>query len=224
MITSERVTEFWNWFRANNDRLISLVDTKHDRAVADALGAQVKAVDERLGWEIGPGQERELALVISPNGRAELLPVAEMVIAEAPAMPRWEFHSSKPPKKWDYRFRMLNSNGQTVELDAQYWEYILTSYNDGEFYDVILVANNRLDMDEVACRQAGFMVVESILGEKRCLERIGDVFLADRVPFGQAMEMSRLVSLSQHLDSLEEEKKEREKKERGQDPGKKRKR
>lgn len=93
-----------------------LADEAPPAEVLDELDAHVEALGE-LSWELGPGLAEPNALVITPDGNPELLPVARRTISFAPCLSGWEFYPARPPKQWTLHgatWLMVNSGKRRV--------------------------------------------------------------------------------------------------------------
>jgi hypothetical protein len=197
--SSAAITAFWTWFAQNADVLAKHLDSSDSvRLLTELLSPRVASLDARLRWEVGPGLRAKYGFTLSPAGRRDVLPLTDAIVAAAPHIDDWEFLSGKPPKRWDLRFRVA---GATV--DARSWQYLLVGYNDGEFYDVTLVAKNLPTSLYGQRETVGYVLVEGLLGERVVIEKIGKVDVVDRAPPDSADRLSQIGDLAGHLIYLE---------------------
>lgn len=170
-MTTADISEFWSWFRS----------------VCGDFGARfenaslLKELDQRvtaLGpftWEVGPApNSSDSILVISPGGRAELLPETKKIVDLAPACPGWRFFAAKPSKDWERRFFMNDSQGKRVAVDASEWRYVLYGYPDGVF-DIVIDAPDLARLTEQERITAAEIVLDGELGEEARLSFISEV-------------------------------------------------
>lgn len=194
-----RTVEFWRWFKKVQGGLLANLQ---DEAILSELDRMVSAfADGSLSWEIGPGSKAKHSLVISPSGQKELLELAKAIVAAAPAVDNWEFHSARPVKMWDYRFLVQTTQGEEIEVDATRWEYVLLQFHDGKF-DLILRMIPWLNLSSEDRLASGEILTDGVLGELERLERICSVEVVKT--FGEAMKGSScpIRLLKEHVDSL----------------------
>ncbi len=192
-----KIHDFWAWFATAAHRF------EADEPEADAIAELDSRVAElgELVWELGPGIEAKYALVLSPDGDAELLPLSRALIAEAPALADWEFHPARPPKQWKLRFSIEGEHGQTTHVDARSWRYVLLKYPDGT-YDVIIEQPNAVGMDEDQQWLACILLLDGLLGEATRLTFIGDVTPVLRLSPEHAEKATPIEGMPAHLESL----------------------
>lgn len=195
LLLPSRTAAFWQWFQENAAVIGRLIDSSEAGKLDNLLSVRVHALDRGLAWEVGPGLKKRFAFVVSPNGNPEKLEITKAIVAAAPKVRGWEIHPAKPPKKWDLRFLIGDE-----PIDARQWRYALTGYNDGEFYDVTILAPDLGELTMKDQRIAGRLVVEGILGERVGLEKIGDVEVVHEA--NDESRFSSISVLSEHLRSL----------------------
>jgi hypothetical protein len=92
--------EFWQWFRANDDRLKAAMygeDADAREAASAELREAVNTVAPELILEFGQGGEGEPdQLVVSADGRPERVDAVKDFVASAPAIPGWEVVAFRP--------------------------------------------------------------------------------------------------------------------------------
>lgn len=170
-MTSEiQVKEFWQWFSTHASEF-------GDRFENKALLRQLDELVAGLGdfaWEVGPGTNTENAFILSPAGNRDRLPIAAAIVAMAPDIPRWEFHSAKPAKHWEGRFELQDPNGEFLEIDATDWRCVLLRYADG-IHEVVVNAPNLRMLPEDYQQWAVEIAMDILLGERRRLDLIDEV-------------------------------------------------
>lgn len=178
MIKGAKVEEFWDWFRGIAPLLAADVE---NLSLLQELDARMHGLDAALSWEVGPGACEPLQLVVSPNLDRELQARAKEIIAHAPVVQGWEFHSARRSKDWDYKLLMERSDGRRpVQIDASNWQFVLLQYPDGG-RELLLQGNNLPSLDDDERWQAAAITLESILGEDVVLDRINDFELVDQL-------------------------------------------
>lgn len=197
------VERFWAWFRSKACEIAILAEREDSQSLKLLLDGPVERLIPRAGWEVGPGSASKWAFTLSPNGIRDLLPLTQCAINGAAPVDGWEFHPAKPPKKWNFQFTMRNNIGQSVNVDARGWKYLLTAYGNRSFFDIGILAENLPRMNQRGAAQAAHIAIEGALGEKLMLERIGDVTLIRHLEREQDRDrLSPLGCLSDHISKL----------------------
>jgi hypothetical protein len=166
--------KFWDWFRQVADVLAANVE---NATLIRELDRQVRSLDPKLSWEIGPGLSKPWQLVISPNLNRGLRETTREIVARAPLLPAWEFHAARQPKKWHYR---LELGGDKMPIDASAWTFILIQYPDGS-HEVLLKGKDLPPLSKSERWQAAAIALESILGEDMVIDRIDEFELVDEL-------------------------------------------
>jgi hypothetical protein len=190
--------QFWSWFVQN--RQLFEQDRISDQSV-ELIDQEISSLGD-FAWEIGPGRQKSLSLTISPGGDPILLSTTKKIISYAPILDNWEFNYAKPTKEWDNYFDVI-VNGKEVGVDISQWEYVLFRSNENS-YDIEIKLVNipeavMSEEDEVLYGIVE-MVLESIIGEEKRLERIDHLeILKDDAIEKNA---SSILNLNKHLDTL----------------------
>ncbi|HEX2846093.1 MAG TPA: hypothetical protein VHN59_06065 [Chitinophagaceae bacterium] len=190
--------QFWDWFVQNRTLF----------AGTEITDQSIELIDQRINilgefaWEIGPGQLKTTSLTISPGGDRDLLPTTKEIISYAPTLPDWEFHYAKPVKEWENYFNVM-VNDQKIGINISKWEYTLSRY-DTNIYDIRIklvdVPVTILAEKDQALYGIVEMVLESIIGEEKRLERINEIEIVKEDVFKK--QASSILHLKQHIDSL----------------------
>jgi len=193
MSTDDDIRAFWEWFVAEHEWIAA-------NPTADAV---IEELDRRVSdlgcpaWEIGPGDQTDWFLALSPDGDPDSLALTRKIVHEAPRLPGWEFLPHRPPKKWELRFEIEGASGP-IEVDARSWRFVAYRYPDGIYDVVVLVDEPSLappDRD-LAVRIA----VEGQLGEEALLTAVNEVEavveLSD-AEIGRSRPLSSLVALGE---------------------------
>jgi hypothetical protein len=88
---------FWGWWAGARDRIANAIETGgFDGKLVNEISRAVAAIDRRLAWEFAPGTTAKHALCVSPEGNAEVRPVALHWLESAPPPDAtWEYHASR---------------------------------------------------------------------------------------------------------------------------------
>ncbi|MEQ8822571.1 MAG: hypothetical protein RLY93_20230 [Sumerlaeia bacterium] len=155
----------------------------------------------QIGWEVGPGLEKDFALSLTFNGHDDLIPYVDAIIYQAPDLPNWEFNSGRPPKRWDGRFEIRQQTGDIIVIDSSQWTYILTSFNQNEFFDVALFGQ-LINVDEETRERACLIAVQGYLGERETLQWIDQIVFLELPSADDAKRATPLEFLREHIFSL----------------------
>lgn len=117
-----------------HEDIVSAYATGESFWLATNLTEQLKQIEPRLNWEMGPYHHPDNTLVISPSER-ENIGLAQRVVAAAPALAGWHFLPAKPPKELNH-LAMELPGVPGAEVCGDEWVYRLTSYNKMEFFDI----------------------------------------------------------------------------------------
>jgi hypothetical protein len=172
----DKVGGFWRWFSSIADRLAENVENP---TLLAELDARVSKLDPALSWELGPGETAAWQLVISPNLDRDLREPAVRIVAQAPAVPGWQFHSARQPKDWKYQFD-LETDGGVQTLNASSWRFVLLQHADNA-REVLLEGADAATLTKDDRWSAAAIALESILGEAALLDRVDDFDLVSEL-------------------------------------------
>jgi hypothetical protein len=173
---NDKVGGFWRWFSSIADRLAENVENP---TLLAELDARVAKLDPALSWEIGLGQTAEWQLVISPNLNRDFRELAVRIVAQAPVIPGWQFHSARQPKDWKYQFD-LETDGGVQTLNASSWRFVLLQHTDNA-REVLLEGADAATLTKDDRWSAAAIVLESILGEEPLLEGVDEFDLVSEL-------------------------------------------
>jgi hypothetical protein len=198
---ANKIRSFWKWFGENLSLLETMVDASDVSRLSPLMDEAIASLTGTLGWEVGPGLNKDYQLAFTLKGNLTNLEIARTVISDAPKSAHWEFHAGRPPKVWDLTFTMLNRKEQQVEIDARNWQYTLVGYDSCSFFDIKIVAPNLPRMDELAKTQAATILLQGLLGEVAFLKLIDRIEI---VTHDKELEdrLSDIENLPAHLTSL----------------------
>lgn len=190
-----KVRRFWSWFVEGRTAL-----ERNERGRIDELDRKVRELDSRLSWEIGPGVRLPNMLAISPAGDRHLLDLTEAIVAVAPSVAGWEFHSAKPPKQWKDQTREFEYDG--IVIDATDWKYGLIAINEAVFFDIVWLAPNLETLRGVDSNAFGDLLLESEVGEREKILRFDQVEVAPLASSDPGFPVSPISVLREHLAKL----------------------
>ena len=197
-IAIENIDKFWAWFVKHIGFIETVLEGRHHED-AWVVGKAVDRFLPGLQWEAGPGLAKPIAFTISPDGDPAKLAIAEAVIARAPAMDGWEFHATKPPKRWNFTICLRGPAGDT-KFDCGAFRYELTKYGGGKFYDICFYHEDQITGVPSPLLLAR-LLAEGCLGERLMLTMVGRVTLDPISSCTHRESLSEVQHLSEHFNS-----------------------
>lgn len=198
--TKSCIVVFWDWFRDWCEDVVAAYTSDDSVWLDTNLTAQVKQIEPRLNWEMGPYHNPENTLVISPSVR-DNIELAQRVVAAAPVLAGWHFLPAKPPKELK-RLAMELSGSAAADVCGDEWVYRLTSYNQMEFFDIEVFTNHVGLISDSDLELLTRRLIESLVGEIVYLERFAAVkVIRDRVA-RPPERLTALPALGRHVAHL----------------------
>lgn len=161
---------FWEWFAKNEASLFEF-ERDQERVFA-GLSRAMARVHPSLTFAFGPAEEdgtREF--VISADGIREAFPAVEALAAAAPALPRWRWIRFRP-RQGPIDLRV---GGRAFGRDDV--RYVLIEDSRPGRVGVLLLMDGYSEEDERTFLQAGFLMLDAMLGEYDVETRVGAIEL-----------------------------------------------
>ena len=92
--------EFWSWFTSNIDKFEALVDSA-DPFWDEAL-ERLQLINPDLWFELSTPSEDGREFVVTAQGKVDLFPLVDSLVALAPATVGWTFTALKPPSGFEF--------------------------------------------------------------------------------------------------------------------------
>ncbi|HEY6560991.1 MAG TPA: hypothetical protein VI072_27135 [Polyangiaceae bacterium] len=193
--TERRIEEFWRGF-SEVERSIRAVFTRAGNFdLAGWMQDALQGIDSELMWEFGPAAKHDgHRLIVTPESRRDLRPLAEEIVRRAPSISGWEFYA--------YR---LAEDIVTARATVQ---GRCGSPTDLSSVAVVPGADNQLDLvfrgpsgspsDSGTTTHQAFVLAECLLGEEILDKWIGFI---DAEPDGDPPERTE-VSLEDLQDTV----------------------
>lgn len=179
---SEAPTDFWSWWATGADRLAAAIDAgTGGREMVGEITAAVHTIHPQMAWELAPGRQAKHAFCITPEGRADLRPIALTWLASAPpATATWEFHASRQPSPKLGRLEIAGALVDFAEVRA------ITSWDaTRRKLDVRLWNSAFARLPREGRLQVAFLFLDSLLGEDDVERWIGQIDLLEAPTDGQ---------------------------------------
>ena len=186
--------DFWKWFEGEAS---AIADAPLDPVTISNIDRRIHELDVGLSWEIGPGQEASMQLVISPNLDNQLLLKARMIADKAPQVPGWEFHATRPPKVWNGQSTIVLEDHGPADINCAAWEYVLLRYED-DYHELLLLPIPPLPpLSENEKWEVATTVLESILGEEKLMKFNGEYLMVTKLESSLAKQAKPIRNLSE---------------------------
>jgi hypothetical protein len=174
-----RCQAFWDWWATAKDRVAPAIEAGGAMALVDEISRNVDAVHPKLAWELAKGGAGSRhAFCVSPEGDAEVRPIALAWLASAPpADETWEYHASRQPGD---TYAVLEAGGLRIDLSET---RAIAGWDEAR--EVLKVrlwnpAFARVPPSEPI--RIAFLFLDHLLGEDDVERWIGQVDIAD-APF-----------------------------------------
>src|SRR4029450_11055395 len=79
-----RLATFWAWWAGTKDGIARDIPARTVALRTGEISNAVAAIDKRLAWELAKGQSSEHMLIVTPEGSAEVRPIALAWLQSAP--------------------------------------------------------------------------------------------------------------------------------------------
>ncbi len=109
----ERVTDFWQWFSINEDKLYSSFE---DQTLdLDETGAAVDLLHEDMAWEFGDAEEEDhFGFAFSAAGNTTLRLLANYAAQQAPPLKHWTIFTSRQGGEGAFKVEL---GGEIVDFE-----------------------------------------------------------------------------------------------------------
>jgi hypothetical protein len=170
-----RIGLWWQAFADNAGQIRATFDDDSEFDVAEFMRERLEHVDERLGWEFGPALEGQGdRLVITPERRLFLRPLADAVLKRAPNVPGWEFYHGRPAESPEGALAAVEA-----ETDRELGRCkVATSLDEMNRVELKFYLPDALDR-ELAGVQAA-IATEALLGEEAYLRWVGRIDVVEK--------------------------------------------
>jgi hypothetical protein len=173
-IDESAIEDWWRAFELQAPRIDAYFRKREDWDFAAWMIGQLDRIHPDLMWEFGPALHSEgHRLVITPEFRRHLRPLAQAVLDRAPALPGWEFYPYRLPEEYSQV-----SEGRDTRMTGGI-DDISVCIQPGRFnrIDLRFVCSRWRDDDEIGRRDA-FYATESLVGEELLDRWIGAIEVA----------------------------------------------
>ncbi|MFT6396656.1 MAG: hypothetical protein ACJAYU_001399 [Bradymonadia bacterium] len=159
---------FWNWVAANTDRLDRPVE-ELGLSVTELTAAVRKAAPGLMG-ELALSEEQVVnEIVISADGRKELFPAVQQLVAAAPSTLPWKVTAFRQPRMTTGM--KIGMPGMELSSDEMWF----STKPDGELVALTVFIDALTEENRDMVCHAGFMLVDAAVGEVFLETRVGEI-------------------------------------------------
>ena len=195
------IERFWDWFSVNEGRLRTMrVPSRED--LLDEILKNLQLIDERLYFEISEPFDGINDFVITAEGKRELFPLVDCIIAMAPKLNRWTFTALKPASGFEFSTQY----GETTLKPSELWFLPLSSREDGSQSAKIglrigIPKLEEKDAKEALC--AAFVLLDTAIGEREMANAVGHVEVVSLPEHPRDCGYTELLGFREFLDQRE---------------------
>ncbi len=159
-----KIKQFWEWFSKNNVKysFTNTVDENTKEKMLDELQEQLHKYNKHLYFEIGNKENEYSELIITAEGNIDHFDDVEVLVKNAPAIPKWKITAFKPAMGSNYTINYGNKI-----FDPGKIIFIPYSYPENETVVGIRVCFPDFNEDEKDIFKWGtYLTIDSVIGEK----------------------------------------------------------
>lgn len=147
---------FWHWFLVNEESLRKGSDATQ-AGKYEELEAELKKVNEHLGFEIERSDAHLREFVVSASGRKEAFPAVVALVEAAPKLEHWIVRAFRPRRE----IERLEMAGRVLHID----EVFFTMEPAAHLVNITLYFGDEEDFDEEVYGHIAFVLLDAELGE-----------------------------------------------------------
>ncbi|MGO4818427.1 hypothetical protein [Flavobacterium sp. W22_SRS_FP1] len=183
----KKINTFWNWFQDNNQTIKNLINEtplnqKHISFwLSKNLGYYCKEIDFMIVYpKVCNGK---IELIMTANGNPEYFNQVIDLVDKAPQLKNWKFTAFiQPTEKIEELMKGLDEPYifHEITLKASELKFITLEYdeNTNKLDIIIFLKNTTLQCNTKTLKQAIFIILQDLLGEKSLYQNINLIHLA----------------------------------------------
>ncbi|MEW6747815.1 MAG: hypothetical protein AB1486_34260 [Planctomycetota bacterium] len=167
-VEKARIGEFWSWFAQHKSDLARL---SSDRSpVLDELLQRLQRIDRHLYFEICTNSDPH-ELIVTAEGRQELFPLVDAVVAAAPRVEGWVFIALKPPMGFAFE---TSYEGIMFDPRSMWFLPLESPSNPPALGLRVAIPDFDCDQEQIA-KNAILVILDTALGERSAASDIQHV-------------------------------------------------
>ncbi len=168
----DKISDFWDWFVLNKSILEEIMQSEsHSKTetIVQQIDHHILGMG-KLKWEISNPRKDRFNLIISPNSNRELFQITQDIVEQSPYFEEWTFFNAIPAKG-AFNIQLYDNNMDLQFVDAENWQVAI--FPEGQNKVELIVLSENIDhLDEETQWVAVDLVITSILGEAKKIEKI----------------------------------------------------
>jgi hypothetical protein len=166
----DQLAAFWAWWAGARDPIATAIEDGTLDQWTSPISRAVEGVHKQLAWELAKGHEAKHMLVVSPEGNAELRPIALRWAQSAPvADTTWEYHPSRQAGP----LGKLVIAGAEVDLAGM---HAVTSWDETRERLAVRLWHPAFEaLPERARHQVAFLFLDNLVGEDQVERWVGTI-------------------------------------------------
>lgn len=185
------VTEFWNWFRQEEERLFTDLDD-HPNEILHEMITRLNDVAPDLALEASIIENGKRRLEVSADGDESKFPQVGHIVESAPKLSRWDIVAFRQPLPAPFQLAFGEQ-----EMDTEQIFYL--PYENEEGLTVVVYGPDFNTWAKQDLVHYGFILVDNLLGEYDCVTKVRYYDFKDIEEAEDVEELSELASLPAFL-------------------------
>lgn len=175
LAVESRIARWWTAFAEHATEIRESFSDDSDFDIPAFMREHLEQVDQRLGWEFGPALEGDdERLVITPEHRLYLRPLADAIIARAPKIDGFELYHARPAESPDVALAAVEAETERELGRCK----VSTAVDEMNRVTLKFFMPDALDRELGAVQAA--IAAESLLGEEAFARWTGRIEVVDR--------------------------------------------
>jgi hypothetical protein len=181
-----KINTFWNWFQDNNQTIKNLINEtpKNQKHISFWINKNLSYYCKEMDFIIifPKNGNTKSELIITANGNQEYFGQVIDLVDNAPQLKTWKFTAFiKPNKRIDEIINALDQPYimQEITLKTKEPKFVPLGYDEeSQKFDIIVFRKNyNLYCDTKTLKQAIFIIIQGVVGEKSLYQNINFVQL-----------------------------------------------
>lgn len=202
-LNDDNILGFWQWFVKNENTIKECIeneDSDNREYVVEQMNEQILGFGV-LTWDLGLNDDDQWFLMLSPNGKEDMLKVSQKIMDFAPEHMSWLFYASRPAKNWDRKFTIYDDYMDEQFIDATSWNYVLFDAEE-EKVELVIEAKNLTQLNAESAETAVEQFVTQEVGELIRILLIDSIVTVDTFESEDESSKEPIGELKEHLEEL----------------------
>jgi hypothetical protein len=162
---SDKIDEFWSWFKKNESRIYH-IDVNDPDDMLNELLSQISKIEPDLSLEIErTNTEGVKNFVVSPEGDIAKFEIVQKIIDKSPELENWNFIAFR--QRANENFILTYEN---IELDVS--ELFFHPIIENDSLDIIIYGKGFDSKDFNDLTHYGLIMIDNLIGEYDCLKTV----------------------------------------------------